>query len=124
MALDLEFFDRRSYQRTERFQIMGSATIGEPPQTLKVSAYNISAGGLLFDIEKELNESDELEFDLNIDTPIINKFDGHTPVKVKLKFKAVVKKFMGNVNDKWAYGAQITEISENERTRLDELIRS
>ncbi|MCL2755165.1 MAG: hypothetical protein FWD35_05565 [Oscillospiraceae bacterium] len=119
---------RRGYQRTDRFTIIGKARPASDVPVKggwdSIDVLNMAAGGLLFIIEKAYSVGDVLEFELDIDTNVISRLENYQSIKINVKCRAVVKYHMGIQGDKNTYGAAITEMSQSDKIRLDELILS
>ena len=121
-----KIFVRREYNRTEHFRSVGTAVkVGETSKSFKVEVINISANGLLFEIDKECVKGEVLRFDLEIDTNMTDSTDKFSTIKMNVRFNAEVNDIATcSASGKNTYRAKITDISAGQRTRLDELVNA
>jgi len=87
-------------------------------QWADVQVLNIAAGGLLFLTDLTFEKGDKIRFDLLIDplTPGV-------PMKIPMKVVGEIRDDRGTKSGMRSYSIEFTEISNNDRIRLDELVR-
>ena len=113
----MHFQINRNYVRTDDMVV--TAKVSEDAKNwFSASVPNIAAAGLLFLSEKAYKEGDLLWLDLDVN-PRLPEMIEHFHVKTKALVKNV-RKEQDKMN---SYGVVFTEISENDRIRLDEMIR-
>ena len=114
----LENQNNRNYVRTGSWSVNATVKRDDTQQLNDVTVIDIAAGGLLFLTDISYEKGDSLRFDLNIDpmTPGI-------PRKIRIKTKGEVTSDRGVKDGKRAFSVMFTEISKEDRIRIDELIR-
>jgi len=90
----------------------------DAPQWSDAHVMDIAAGGLLFLTDMPYEKDEVLRFDLLIDpmAPGISR-------KIPVKAKGVITSDRGMREGKRAFSVKFTEISKEDRIRIDELIR-
>ena len=109
----------RAYVRTNAWSVTAKVSKDEAAEEwYDALVLDMAAGGLLFLSEIAHETGDELWFDLQID-PMTPGISGKIPMKVK----GEVKGHRGKRNGMNSYSIAFTDISKNDRIRLDELVR-
>ena len=106
----------RAYVRTNYWSVEAKVSLDQETWT-EVQVPDISAGGLQFLSHDTISEGQSVWFDLSIN-PLMRE----VPDMVYVEAKGVVKRAIGANNRVRTYGVEFTEITENERIRLDVLI--
>jgi len=115
----IEAQSQRDYVRTDSWSVSAKVCReNDPEQWFDVRVPNIAAGGALILTETVFEVGEGVELDMEIDpmAPGITR-------KVPMKAKGVVKSDRGVNEGKHSYSVEFTEISKNDKTRLDEMIR-
>ena len=110
---------QREYVRTDSWSISAKVCREtDPEKWFDVRVPNIAAGGALLLTEAAFELGEELRIDMEIDpmAPGIAR-------KVPMKAKGVIKSDRGSKEGKYTYSVEFTEISKNDKTRLDEMVR-
>ena len=108
----------RRYVRTGNWSISAVAGKEDAEKWSDVSVHDIAAGGLLFTSEMPYETGDLLRFDLLID-PMAPGIARRIPMNVKGK----ITEERSMRDGKRTYSVIFTEISRDDRVRLDELVR-
>ena len=108
----------RKYVRTGNWSVTATVSKGDAQQRSDAIVLDIAAGGLLFLTDMSYESGDLLRFDLQIDpmAPGISR-------KIRMKVKGEVIGDRGMRGGKHAFSVKFTEISKEDRIRIDELIR-
>ena len=106
----------RAYVRTNYWSVEAKVSRDKETWT-EVQVPDISAGGLQYLSDQAFTEGETVWFDLSIN-PLMRE----VPDMVYVEAKGLVKRVIGANNKVRTYGVEFTEISENERIRLDVLI--
>jgi len=108
----------RQYVRTGSWSVSALVSKKDANEWIGAHVLDIAAGGLLFLTEMPCEEGDLLQFDLQIDpmTPGISR-------RIPMKATGEITGDRGVRDGKRAYSARFTDISKEDRIRIDELIR-
>ncbi|MDR0248658.1 MAG: PilZ domain-containing protein [Oscillospiraceae bacterium] len=107
---------KRDYVRTSNWSVDAKYS-KDNHAWLEAEIPNIAAGGLLMLADEGLQKDDEIWVDLIID-PILGP-----SIPVHIKAKAVVKAERAPQEHKHSYAVVFTDISQEDKIRLDELVR-
>ena len=110
----------RDYVRTDNWSVVALARKdADGEKWFDVRIPNIAAGGLLFTTDLTFEVGDVLYYDMKID-PLTPGITTTIPMKVK----GIIRGNRGQDRDGLnSYSVEFLEISNNDRIRLDELIR-
>jgi len=108
----------RQYVRTMNWSVSALVSKNDAEQWSDVRVLDIAAGGLLFLTDLSFEKGDSLRLDLQIDpmTPGISR-------KIPMKVTGEVTADRGVRDGKYAFSVKFTEISKEDRIRIDELVR-
>ena len=108
----------RQYVRTGNWSVSALVSNVDAQQWSEALVQNIAAGGLLFLTDISYEVGDLLLFDLQIDpmTPGICR-------KIPMKATGEIVSDRGIKDGKHAFSVKFTDISKEDRIRIDELIR-
>jgi len=108
----------RQYVRTGNWSITAIVSKADTQQWGDASVKDIAAGGLLFLTDMPYQKGDLLRFDLQIDpmTPGISR-------KIRMKASGEIIGDRGTREGRYAFSVRFTEISREDRIRIDELVR-
>jgi len=108
----------RHYVRTGNWSVTAIISKDGEQQWSDAPVLDIAAGGLLFLTNMPYEKGDLIRFDLHIDpmAPGICR-------KIRMKVKGEITGERGMRDGKRALSVRFTEISKNDRIRIDELIR-
>jgi len=115
----IEAQTQREYVRTDSWSVSAKVCKAtDPDEWYDVQVPNIAAGGALLSTKAVLAIGDEVQLDMEIDpmTPGITR-------KVPMKAKGIIRSDRGSNEVTYTYSVEFTEISKNDKTRLDEMIR-
>ena len=107
----------RNYVRTGNWSVTAKVSRSDSKSS-EASVLDIAAGGLLFVSDVNYENGELLRFDLHID-PMAPGI----PRKIRIKTKGEVTSNRGIRDGKNAFSVKFTEISKEDRIRIDELIR-
>jgi len=108
----------RQYVRTGNWSVSAFVSRDDTDPWSDALVLDIAAGGLLFITDTSYEKGDLLRFDLQIDpmTPGISR-------KIPMKVIGEIISNRGIRDGKQAFSVKFTEISKEDRIRIDELIR-
>ena len=108
----------RQYVRTGNWSVSAFVSRDDTDPWSDALVLDIAAGGLLFLTDMSYEKGDILRFDLQIDpmTPGITR-------KIPMKATGEITGDRGIRDGKRAFSVKFTEISKEDRIRIDELIR-
>jgi hypothetical protein len=107
----------RNYVRTGNWSVTAKVSRNDSKSS-EASVLDIAAGGLLFVSDVNYENGEILRFDLHID-PMAPGI----PRKIRIKTKGEITSNRGIRDGKNAFSVKFTEISKEDRIRIDELIR-
>jgi len=108
----------REYVRTDSWSISARISKDESfESSSEVRIPNIAAGGALVSTEAAFEQGDEAWIDMKID-PVTPGISRSIPMKVKV----LIRDNRGAKGEMHTYAVEFTNISKNDRTRLDELV--
>ena len=109
----------RDYMRTDSWSITAKVSRENDSENwFDVKVPNIAAGGALVVTETLFEIGEVIQIDMEID-PVAPGFSRKIPIKTK----SVVRGDRGTKEGKHIYSVEFKGISNNDRTRLDELVR-